>query len=51
VQIEPGLQKYVLILVQDPNTGISKYLVRGLCSAAFHADIAKPAMETFFAQG
>jgi phosphohistidine phosphatase len=40
VQIEHGVQKYVLIEASDEKNA-KKYLVRGLCSAEYHRDAAR----------
>jgi hypothetical protein len=40
VQMEHGLQKYVLIKATDASN-TDKYLVRGKCSAEYHRDAAQ----------
>ena len=35
----PGRQKYVLVLAEDPATGVAKLVVRGLANAAYHMDV------------
>jgi len=40
VKIDEGTFKYILVKVYDPDDEeISKYIVRGLCSAEYHGDI------------
>eukprot|EP01134_Creolimax_fragrantissima_P005246 CFRG5246T1 len=51
VEIDEGRQKYVLIKVTDEKLMESKYLVRGKKGASYHADVARPVVESLAALG